>query len=333
MSIVSVIIPIYNAEKYLRRCLDSVKSQTVKDFECLMIDDGSSDCSVGICEEYSRSDARFKLFVQNNSGPSGARNTGLDNAISDWVTFVDADDYVSENYLANFLDNNASDVRTQVIQGYYCEGFNGIDDDTLYPSIKYDRTIVTHNSGSRYVSENNLLYNWGVWCKVFSREILNKYGLRFDLNLKCGEDGLFWHNYLCHVDRILYISEQGYTYFCPRNHMSVSRGINNNLPGPDGLMSLAKTYRKITPVLVQKFSLDCTSRQLLNRLYIINYFKLLLRVRLNEKQLKELERIKPKYSMLPSDARRIAFFLINFFPIRFINRIATKESINASCDI
>ena len=100
---ISVIVPVYNTEKFLQRCIDSVLAQTYQDFELLLIDDGSKDSSDTICDEYAAQDTRVKVFHKENGGVSSARNVGLDNARGEWITFVDSDDYIEENYLQTFI--------------------------------------------------------------------------------------------------------------------------------------------------------------------------------------------------------------------------------------
>lgn len=93
---ISIIVPVYNVEKYLKVCLDSIKNQTYNNFEVIMINDGSTDKSKKICEEYTK-DARFILINQNNQGLSGARNTGLKNITGEYVLFIDSDDWIEKN--------------------------------------------------------------------------------------------------------------------------------------------------------------------------------------------------------------------------------------------
>ena len=97
--LISVIVPVYNAEKYLCRCIDSILAQTYKDFELLLIDDGSKDSSGAICDEYAAKDSRVRVFHKENGGVGFARNVGLDHAQGDWVTFVDSDDWVDVCWL------------------------------------------------------------------------------------------------------------------------------------------------------------------------------------------------------------------------------------------
>ena len=95
MPAVSIIVPIFNTEQYLSRCLDSIESQTFNDWECILINDGSTDKSENICNEYANKDSRFKVINQKNSGVSAARNAGLDVAKGEWIGFVDSDDWIS----------------------------------------------------------------------------------------------------------------------------------------------------------------------------------------------------------------------------------------------
>ena len=93
---ISVIAPVYNTEKYLPRCIDSILAQTFTDFELLLIDDGSKDNSGAVCDEYASKDERVRVFHKENGGVSSARNVGLDNAKGEWITFVDSDDWIAE---------------------------------------------------------------------------------------------------------------------------------------------------------------------------------------------------------------------------------------------
>lgn len=101
--LISIIVPIYNAESTICKCLDCILKQTYTDFELLLIDDGSTDQSGKICDFYSQKDTRIKVFHKVNGGVSSARNLGLDNVQGNWITFADADDYMEENWLQDFF--------------------------------------------------------------------------------------------------------------------------------------------------------------------------------------------------------------------------------------
>jgi glycosyltransferase involved in cell wall biosynthesis len=103
---ISIIVPVYNTEKYLDQCIQSILSQTYTDFELLLIDDGSTDSSGAICDRYAEQDSRVRVFHKPNGGVSSARNLGLDNAKGEWVTFCDSDDWVYDYWLQNFADSS-----------------------------------------------------------------------------------------------------------------------------------------------------------------------------------------------------------------------------------
>ena len=103
---ISIIVPVYNTEKWLRRCVDSILAQTFKDFELLLIDDGSTDNSGTICDEYVGKDPRVRVFHKSNGGVSSARNLGLNNVRGKYIAFCDSDDWVENNYLSVLSDND-----------------------------------------------------------------------------------------------------------------------------------------------------------------------------------------------------------------------------------
>ena len=119
----SIIIPMYNAEKTIRRCLDSIKYSNYDNYEVLLIDDGSTDKCKKIAMEYANGDERFKLFSQTNAGPSAARNVGLDKANGDIISFIDSDDYIRKDYFEQ-LDKAFDDETLDVV---FC-GFWRVDD-------------------------------------------------------------------------------------------------------------------------------------------------------------------------------------------------------------
>ena len=121
--IISVIVPVYNVEPYLTRCLDSILVQTFSDFELLLVDDGSSDCCGAICDTYAQKDSRVRVYHQTNAGVSHARNTGLDHARGQYVVFVDSDDYVLPGYLHSLYEDvcGHSGVGLIIQGGTWCQ--------------------------------------------------------------------------------------------------------------------------------------------------------------------------------------------------------------------
>lgn len=129
---ISIIVPVYNIEKYLQRCIESILAQKFVDFELLLIDDGSKDKSGDICDNFALKDKRIKVFHKENGGVSSARNLGIAKAQGEWITFIDSDDWVSEDYLSSFSTD--CDL---CVQGYYC-GENAIRYDEIFidPQIR-----------------------------------------------------------------------------------------------------------------------------------------------------------------------------------------------------
>ena len=119
---ISIIIPIYNVEDYLNKCIDSIIYQTYSDWELILVDDGSFDSSPAICDSYATCDSRIKVIHKINEGVSKARNIGIEIAQGEYIVFCDADDYVDPNYLKQFLKNNKN--ADLVITGYYFDTNN-----------------------------------------------------------------------------------------------------------------------------------------------------------------------------------------------------------------
>lgn len=206
----SIIVPVYKVEPYLRRCVDSVLSQTFKDFEVLLVDDGSPDRCGEICDEYGQADARVKVIHRTNGGLSAARNSGLDVASGEWIWFIDSDDYVEPWSLATL--NAAMRPELDVLSfGRYKENLDGL---TLWRSdFPCDNFEAKDRRDQAIFIVQKLLcycYGWESWGRVFRRSTIERAGLRFaDNNKVFAEDMYFfvcfmmaakWH--ACIEDRL-----------------------------------------------------------------------------------------------------------------------------------
>lgn len=204
-NLVSVIVPVYNTEKYLERCIDSLLRQTYKNIEILIIDDGSTDNSPEICDRYSLLDDRVKVVHKSNGGVSSARNAGLDIASGKYVAFVDSDDYVEETYiecLYSLIKDNSADLS---ICGYIYETENG----TIINRTKGNEMLLNAYE-ALYMSFNNRGFQGFLWNKLFIKELIGK--LRFDVNISISEDTLFVLQYLLNCNRIVYNPTNQYHY-------------------------------------------------------------------------------------------------------------------------
>ena len=198
MPLVSIIVPIYNVEKYLRRCIDSILNQTFKDFELILVNDGSTDNCEDICKGYEAKDKRIKYFYQNNSGVSVARNKGIENSCGKYIQFIDSDDYIDKNFLEVIVDRFNKDNSDIVFIGFYNEYNNG----EIYKEKYYD-TSITSNSIQEYCLK---LYKSDLFgytcCKTFKSSIVKKFNIRFNVKMNYCEDELFTCDYCNHIKRM-----------------------------------------------------------------------------------------------------------------------------------
>ena len=201
MNVISIIVPIYNAGKTLHRCIDSILSQTYTSWELLLIDDGSTDTSGPICDEYAARDARVRVFHKENGGVSSARNVGLDNARGEWITFVDADDWISMDYLKEMMTHSDSDL---VIADFVVEGegqWNEILPVGQWQGKELSGIIERDVALARFTAP---------WCKLLKKSLIGHN--RFYTELTTQEDALFMFRYLCVVQNIQIIAQKGYHY-------------------------------------------------------------------------------------------------------------------------
>ena len=204
---ITIIIPVYNVEKYLHRCLDSVKAQSYSNIEVLVINDGSKDQSGAICDYYEKMDSRFRVFHVPNGGVSNARNLGLDNAQGDWISFVDSDDFISPNYIENLLKPIFLNDKVEFVHGCgtYFERENvGNVIERFQDEISTD-TIQLFNRFKGYVCG-----------KLYKKDIIDKpvtgSPIRFNLKIRYSEDMLFTLEYILNVNTYAFSSEVGYFY-------------------------------------------------------------------------------------------------------------------------
>lgn len=190
----SIIIPVYNVSRYLRRCIDSVLSQSYGDFELLLVDDGSSDDSGVICDEYAEKDDRIKVFHKKNGGVSSARNKGIDEARGNYVVFVDSDDYILSDRLSQIL--KLSDNNPDIIVEYYATP----------AEHKYKYKLID-------IQDFDIIRNVGViWTSAFRNKVLKENNIHFDETIWHGEDSLFVLDFFYRCNTIIFADEYGYVY-------------------------------------------------------------------------------------------------------------------------
>ena len=203
MPIISIIVPVYNAEKYLHRCVESILAQSFTDFELLLINDGSKDNSGEICEEYAEMDSRIRVFHKKNGGASAARNYGLDKATGKYICFIDADDWVDKDYIESLLPTEGEDLVVcsfmyETMQSFFLS--NVVRDKINIETVLH--LLLDHMAVC------------SPCCKIMRRDIIEQSNIRFDVNVSAGEDMLFVCDYFsAGLDKIRTTSQPLYHYY------------------------------------------------------------------------------------------------------------------------
>ena len=215
--LISVIVPVYNVEVYLRRCLGSLASQTYGNLEIILVDDGSTDLSGTICDEFAKADSRFRVIHQENKWLSGARNTGLDNSRGEYICFVDSDDFVSSEYISTlyegvaagydmsivgfeYVDSEGKPTNMDVVNSVYCITL----EQSVIPISREECVI-----GMLLGKENDDFMFGVVWNKLYPRRLIA--GLRFG-GYYGFEDVPFNLSVYSFVSKIAFISRKDYYY-------------------------------------------------------------------------------------------------------------------------
>lgn len=196
---VSIIVPIYNVEKYLRRCIDSILNQTFEDFELILIDDGSTDDSASICEEYVIKDKRVKYIYQDNRGVSEARNKGIESCCGKYIQFIDSDDYVDRDFIEILIKKIKKDKSDIAFIGFYNEYDNG----EVYNKKVYDNSLMT-DKVKKYCLKlyEKDLFGY-TWCKIFKSSIVKNNNIKFNKDIYYCEDELFTCEYCKYIKKCL----------------------------------------------------------------------------------------------------------------------------------
>ncbi|WP_291593831.1 glycosyltransferase family 2 protein [Bacteroides sp.] len=213
--VISIVVPVYNAGNTIERCINSVISQKYLNWELILVDDGSSDSSGVICDEYARKDSRVKVFHKPNEGVSSARNLALDKAAGKWVTFVDSDDMIRPKFLEYFVEGTKKDDFQLAFLTDYISDYQG-------------RIIVNHVADAAFWDEQDItafLRQYvdapilkAVHSKFFVTEIIQKNSVCFNHAVRAGEDHLFVLEYLKYIHAAKVIEGIGYIYYLPYNY-------------------------------------------------------------------------------------------------------------------
>ena len=227
--LISVIVAVYNIEEYLPRCIESIMAQTYRKLEIILVDDGSTDASGNICDDYAKEDNRILVIHKENGGLSDARNAGLERASGDYIGFVDGDDWIEKGMYRAMYDACAKEKAQVAVCRYKQITKSGIIDASAGNSVslsKAEALEVYICGDDRY-----LIYN-SVWSKLFERRLIQ--GMRFPVG-KNSEDIMFTTKAFCKMEKLAYLDEAYYNYVLDRegsimNEKAGERRMNDELP-------------------------------------------------------------------------------------------------------
>lgn len=234
MALVSIIVPAYNVEKYITRCLDSLCRQTYRDIEIIVIDDGSNDKTGEICERFQKTDSRISVFHQINGGVSHARNKGIQYATGKYMVFVDADDWLDYDMIEFMVDGMEASNADIFACGYYVN-----DKPCLYLEHNQDKQVSNREFIMLCLEKDMALLGTALWNKIFKSSIVSKLQKMFDETLALGEDMDFLVRYLMGCNRCVYSLTPKYHYF--KRGDSAVASINR------GSLSVIRAHKNLYP--------------------------------------------------------------------------------------
>lgn len=218
--LISVIIPVYNVEKYLIKCFESITNQTYKNIEIIVIDDGSKDRSGMICDEYAEKDDRIKVIHKENEGVSTARNIGIRNASGEYITFIDSDDYVANNYIEILYDYcKKSDADLSVC---------GVIDVKGKKIIRESKGVNKIIDGKEALKEllDEKYFSCVIWAKMYKTNIMKKY--EFNRETKIAEDLEVLYKLLPTLNKVVINTKNKLYFFRERENSAISDKFNVN---------------------------------------------------------------------------------------------------------
>ena len=223
--LVSIIIPVYNAENTIERCINTLISQTYSNIEIIIINDGSTDNSENLINQYVQKDNRIKLINIKNNGVSNARNTGINYSKGKYIMFVDADDYISSKMI-EVLVTARNEHETFVICNYYMleKDLGNVEQDNV-ENINTEMIDIREKFYSLYHEKNIIKTPWG---KLYDANIIKDNNLAFNIQISLGEDFIFNLEYMRFVKKICYVDSKLYYYF-RSNNMSLSQKYYPNM--------------------------------------------------------------------------------------------------------
>ena len=204
---ISIIVPVFNVEEYLSQCIDSIIVQSFSNFEIILIDDGSTDLSGCICDNYAVRDSRVRVIHKKNGGVSSARNLGISEARGEWICFIDSDDFLAPDFLEKFhVEGNSADVIIQGVELYHDQ------QQSFIKQVRLENKILEYTYFKQSVANNRLLHLGYPFSKAYKRSLLVDAGILFNTDLSFHEDHIFVLQILNLSNRIQLVDSVSYKY-------------------------------------------------------------------------------------------------------------------------
>lgn len=230
--LVSIIVPVYNAEKHISKCIESVISQTYSNWELILVNDGSRDNSHSVCKNFAQNDNRIKVLNKINGGASSARNAGIKVSQGKYICFIDSDDYVGNKYIEDLIVPYIQGSNTMIICGMTILNKN------IKSYFTYDNYEIRNNLFEN-LSKTFFFQHGGPTSKLYLKSIIDNNNIRFDEKLCNYEDLIFNLSYIEHIDCIIYSNSTQYVYVTDNSNQS------RKLNGIDNEIYLLNTYKTL----------------------------------------------------------------------------------------
>lgn len=256
--LLSVIVQVYNVEKYLDECISSIRAQTYTELEILLLDDGSTDGSGAICDAHAAADSRVRVIHKANSGVSRTRNLGLDKARGELITFVDSDDYLAPDFFADMAEAMLSSSADLAMAGH-----TRILPDSSRQACSFSPGIIGRKDFSMLFAEVKIQKTAFTWSRIFPAETIRRHNLRFTEDMKLGEDSVFLLTYLQYCRSVCFVANSGYFY------RIMPGSLSNRLHSFDSEHLSYRTFKATIESVIDKLALDSAATDELRRSALI----------------------------------------------------------------
>ena len=224
---ISIVVPVYNADRYLEKCIESLLKQTLTNIEIILVNDGSTDKSKDICNEYAKKDTRIKVIHKKNEGVSVARNKGIDFASGKYIMFCDSDDYTELDWCECLYNKISNNKNALVISNYNIHNYR--DNKNQIKKKQYYNELKTKIDKSEFYNLYEMNLTNQLWNKIYNLDIIKSKNIRFNEKLSLGEDLIFNLEYLEYVDSDILIENKCLYNYILRNRDSLDNKYYSNL--------------------------------------------------------------------------------------------------------